>query len=76
MQLDIFVYLKLYLFVFPLLVAKILKKCHNISNSKYPDAIHDTVIHIHERSEVNDEMARDEASHGKAFEGLLKRYFG
>ena len=30
------------------------------------DAIHDT---IHE-------MARDEARHGKAFEGLLKRYFG
>ena len=22
------------------------------------------------------EMARDEARHGKAFEGLLKRYFG
>ena len=22
-----------------------------------------------------DEMARDEARHGKAFEGLLKRYF-
>ena len=30
------------------------------------DAIHDTV---HER-------AKDEARHGKAFEGLLKRYFG
>ena len=30
------------------------------------DALHDT---IHE-------MARDEARHGKAFEGLLKRYFG
>ena len=29
------------------------------------DAIHDTVH----------EMAKDEASHGKAFEGLLKRYF-
>ena len=29
-------------------------------------AIHDTVH----------EMARDEARHGKAFEGLLKRYFG
>ena len=29
------------------------------------DAIHDTVL----------EMARDEARHGKAFEGLLKRYF-
>ena len=28
--------------------------------------IHDTVH----------EMARDEARHGKAFEGLLKRYFG
>ena len=32
--------------------------------------------HNHERSEVIDEMARDEARHGKAFEGLLKRYFG
>ena len=31
-----------------------------------PDAIHDTVH----------EMARDEARHGKAFEGLLNRYFG
>ena len=30
------------------------------------DAVHDTVH----------EMARDEARHGKAFEGLLKRYFG
>ena len=30
------------------------------------DAIHDSVH----------EMARDEARHGKAFEGLLKRYFG
>ena len=30
------------------------------------DAIHDT----------DHEMARDEARHGKAFEGLLKRYFG
>ena len=30
------------------------------------DAIHDTVH----------EMDRDEARHGKAFEGLLKRYFG
>ena len=30
------------------------------------DAIHDTVH----------EMAKDEARHGKAFEGLLKRYFG
>ena len=30
------------------------------------DAIHDTVH----------EMALDEARHGKAFEGLLKRYFG
>ena len=30
------------------------------------DAIHDTVH----------ELARDEARHGKAFTGLLKRYFG
>ena len=30
------------------------------------DAIHDTVR----------EMARDEARHGKAFKGLLDRYFG
>ena len=30
------------------------------------DAIHDTV----------QEMARDEARHGKAFQGLLERYFG
>ena len=30
------------------------------------DAIHDTVH----------EMARDEARHGKAFKGLLARYFG
>ena len=29
------------------------------------DAVHDTVH----------EMARDEARHGKGFEGLLKRYF-
>ena len=30
------------------------------------DAIHDAVH----------EIGRDEARHGKAFEGLLKRYFG
>ncbi len=36
-----------------------LAKAHNL------DAIHDTVH----------EMARDEARHGKAFEGLLNRYF-
>ena len=28
------------------------------------------------RSGSFDEMARDEARHGKAFAGLLKRYFG
>ena len=27
-------------------------------------------------SETTYEMARDEARHGKGFEGLLKRYFG
>ena len=27
-------------------------------------------------SEGAEEKARDEARHGKAFEGLLKRYFG
>ena len=37
-----------------------LAKQHNL------DAIHDTVH----------EMAKDEARHGKAFAGLLKRYFG
>ena len=29
----------------------------------------------HERSEVTDEMARDEARHGRALKGLLDRYF-
>ena len=37
-----------------------------LAKSKGLDAIHDTVP----------EMARDEARHGKAFAGLLKRYFG
>ena len=37
-----------------------------LAKSLHLDAIHDTVH----------EMARDEARHGKAFEGLLKRYFG
>ena len=40
-----------------------LAKCAKQNNL---DAIHDTVH----------EMARDEARHGKAFEGLLNRYFG
>jgi rubrerythrin len=40
-----------------------LAKCAKALNL---DAIHDTVH----------EMARDEARHGKAFAGLLKRYFG
>ena len=37
-----------------------------LAKAKGLDAIHDTVH----------EMARDEARHGKAFAGLLKRYFG
>ena len=37
-----------------------------IAKAQGLDAIHDTVH----------EMARDEARHGKAFAGLLKRYFG
>ena len=37
-----------------------------LAKAKDLDAIHDTVH----------EMARDEARHGKAFAGLLKRYFG
>ena len=37
-----------------------------LAKEKGLDAIHDTVH----------EMARDEARHGKAFAGLLKRYFG
>ena len=40
-----------------------LAKCAKKNNL---DAIHDTVH----------EMARDEARHGKAFKGLLERYFG
>ena len=36
------------------------------ANALNLDAVHDTVH----------EMARDEARHGKAFAGLLKRYFG
>lgn len=36
-----------------------------LAKNKGLDAIHDTVH----------EMAKDEARHGKAFEGLLKRYF-
>lgn len=43
-------------------------KCriHGLFKKNNLDAIHDTVH----------EMARDEARHGKAFAGLLKRYFG
>ena len=36
-----------------------------IAKAQNLDAIHDTVH----------EMARDEARHGKGFEGLFKRYF-
>ena len=36
-----------------------------IAKQRGYDAIHDTVH----------EMAKDEARHGKAFEGLLNRYF-
>ncbi len=38
----------------------------NVQKAADLDAIHDTVH----------EMAKDEARHGRAFEGLLKRYFG
>ena len=37
-----------------------------VGGTRHFDAIHDTVH----------EMARDEARYGKAFEGLLNRYFG
>ena len=41
------------------------KKLAVLAKQQNPDAIHDTVH----------EMAKDEARHGKAFEGLLNRYF-
>ena len=44
----------------------VLEPFGNVGKAANLDAIHDTVH----------EMARDEARHGKAFEGLLKRYFG
>jgi len=42
------------------------KELAKMAKDQNLDAIHDTVH----------EMAKDEARHGKAFEGLLKRYFG
>ncbi len=42
------------------------KKLATMAKQQNLDAIHDTVH----------EMAKDEARHGCAFEGLLKRYFG
>ena len=42
------------------------KKLATMAKEQNLDAIHDTVH----------EMCKDEARHGKAFEGLLKRYFG
>ena len=42
------------------------RRIHGLFSKNNLDAIHDTVH----------EMARDEARHGKAFAGLLKRYFG
>lgn len=42
------------------------KKLAVLAKQQNLDAIHDTVH----------EMAKDEARHGKAFEGLLNRYFG
>nr|WP_330364943.1 ferritin family protein [Anaerovorax odorimutans] len=42
------------------------KALATIAKQKNLDAIHDTVH----------EMAKDEARHGQAFEGLLNRYFG
>ena len=41
-------------------------KLAKLAKEQNLDAIHDTVH----------EMARDEARHGKAFKGLLERYFG
>lgn len=42
------------------------KKLADLAKKKNLDAIHDTVH----------EMCKDEARHGMAFKGLLKRYFG
>ena len=58
------VYIKLYLEMYLCFPVVPCKYC--IPKAANLDAIHDTVH----------EMARDEARHGKAFEGLLKRYFG
>jgi rubrerythrin len=60
--------MKLYFFCVLLLFPNLLYLSYLAKRAKVAnlDAIHDTVH----------EMARDEARHGKAFEGLLKRYFG
>lgn len=42
------------------------KRIATLAKQQNLDAIHDTVH----------EMAKDEARHGKGFEGMLKRYFG
>ena len=41
------------------------KRVYELAKELNLDAIHDTVH----------EMARDEARHGKGFDGLLRRYF-
>ena len=46
--------------------ADVLEALAKLAKELNLDAIHDTVH----------EMAKDEARHGKAFAGLLKRYFG
>ena len=42
------------------------RRIHGLFSKNNLDTIHDTVH----------EIAKDEARHGKAFAGLLKRYFG
>ena len=54
-------------------VEKTFERCSKTFKAFFLSAV---VSFRNERSEVSDEMARDEARHGKAFAGLLKRYFG
>ena len=56
----------MFLYLFKTLKALQFKELATLAKKLNLDAIHDTVH----------EMAKDEARHGAAFAGLLKRYFG
>ena len=54
-------------------VSEMLQRCSNLCYTLFEDS--SPVLRSNTSSDTVHEMARDEARHGKALQGLLNRYF-